>query len=155
MIAPALTERHHRIGTTDWAFPTYGDGLPHDLCHLVVEDELGLLDGFWGLVDQQVEVGLVDNQATLMRDGRPLADQPGVDLSGLTQAEAAVAALGSPMRLVEPDELDGGRARAELAVGATPEAARRISARLEALARAWRSLEDGGAITLSFPTRAP
>ena len=24
---------------TSWSFPTYGDGLPHDLCHLVVEDE--------------------------------------------------------------------------------------------------------------------
>lgn len=40
--------------TTDWAFPSYGDGLPHDLCHLVVEDELGLTDGFWGLVDRGV-----------------------------------------------------------------------------------------------------
>ena len=23
--------------TTGWDFPSYGDGLPHDLCHLVVE----------------------------------------------------------------------------------------------------------------------
>ncbi|MDQ3570648.1 MAG: hypothetical protein M3450_12995 [Actinomycetota bacterium] len=51
--------------STSWHFPSYGDGLPHDLCHLVVEDELGLTDGFWGLIDQGVEVRLVNNQATL------------------------------------------------------------------------------------------
>jgi hypothetical protein len=40
---------HRSDGTsTGWDFPSYGDGLPHDLCHLVVEDELGLPDGFWG-----------------------------------------------------------------------------------------------------------
>jgi hypothetical protein len=62
----------------------------------VVEDELDLTEGFWGLVDQGVDVGLVDNKATLMRDGRPLVEQIGVDFSGLTEAEAAVAVLGGP-----------------------------------------------------------
>jgi hypothetical protein len=52
-------------------FPSYGDGLPHDLCHLVVEDGLGLSEGFWGLVDQHVDVCVVNNQPTLMRDGKP------------------------------------------------------------------------------------
>jgi len=49
--------RHHHIYATrtdgssaDWAFPSYGDDLPHDLCHLVVEDALGIAKGFWGLV---------------------------------------------------------------------------------------------------------
>jgi hypothetical protein len=40
----------------EWDFPSYGDGLPHDLCHLVVEDSLELSEGFWGLVDQHVDV---------------------------------------------------------------------------------------------------
>src|ERR1700736_1529870 len=68
--------------STGWDFPSYGDGLPHDLCHLVVEDELRLTEGFWGLVDQGVDVGLVNNQAILTRDGKPLVDQIGVDFSG-------------------------------------------------------------------------
>jgi len=34
--------------STGWDFPSYGDGLPHDLCHLVVEEELKLSGGFWG-----------------------------------------------------------------------------------------------------------
>jgi len=45
--------------STSWRLPTYGDGLPHDLCHLVVEQELGLTDGFWGLVDQGAAIRLV------------------------------------------------------------------------------------------------
>ncbi len=77
-----------------WDFPTYDDRLPHDLCHLVVEEGFGIGGGFWGMVDRGVEVRLVDNQATLMLGGSPLAEQPGVDLSDLMRAEAAVAALG-------------------------------------------------------------
>ncbi len=69
-----------------WEFPSYGDGLPHDLCHLVVEEELALLDGFWGLVDQGVEVALVDGQATLVRNGRPFAEQAGGDISACARS---------------------------------------------------------------------
>ena len=82
--------------STGWDFPSYGDWLPHDLCHLVVEEELRLKDGFWGLVDRGVEVGLVNNQATLIRDGKPLVEHPEVNLTGLMEAEAAVAALSGP-----------------------------------------------------------
>jgi hypothetical protein len=120
---------------TGWDFPSYGDGLPHDLCHLVVEDELNVADGFWGLVAQGVEVGIVDKQATLMRDGAPFADQPGVELSGLRRAEAAVVAVN-----------DGGGVPA----GATREAAAAIRERLGQLAGQWRALGDGGAITIEF-----
>jgi hypothetical protein len=160
---------------TDWAFPTYGDGLPHDLCHLVVEQGLGLTDGFWGLVDQGVEVGLVNNQATLVRDGTPLTELPDADFRGLMQAEAAVAALGSPMHAVQlagelvvgrpgvEDEPDDGEAlpdpidvstafsaSVELPPTATPDAVAAIHAELRALAQRWRGLDDGGAITLTF-----
>jgi hypothetical protein len=83
-----------RDGTaTGWDFPSYGEGLPHDLCHLVVEDELVISDGFWGLVDHGMDVGLVDDQATLMIQGRPLMQEPGADITGLLAAEEIVAAL--------------------------------------------------------------
>jgi len=123
---------HRSDGTAlDWSFPTYGDGLPHDLCHLVVEDELGLSEGFWGLIDQGVDVGLVDNHATLMRDGRPLVADRDVDFSGLTEAEAAVAAVGSASGTVDS-----------------------IARRLAELGEQWRALGDGGAITLTFDRRS-
>ena len=34
-----------------WSFPSYGEGLPHDLVHWVVESCCGLRWGFWGRVD--------------------------------------------------------------------------------------------------------
>lgn len=137
---------HRSDGTsTGWDFPSYGDGLPHDLCHLVVEDELGLADGFWGLVDQGFEVALVHNQATLVRDGAQLGEQVGLDLAGLLEAEAAVAALAPGIG--EPGPEPG----AKLPARATPDAVAAIHRRLRVLAPEWRDLKDDAAITLLFP----
>jgi hypothetical protein len=55
----------------------------------VVEDGLGIVHGFWGLVNQGMEVQLVDNQAALVRDGRPLTEDAGVDFSDLNRVKAA------------------------------------------------------------------
>ncbi len=79
--------------STEWEFPSYGDAVPHDLIHLVVERGLGMTDGFWGLIDGGANVVMVGDQAVLSRNGEPLKP-PGVDFSGLVQAEEAVALLG-------------------------------------------------------------
>src|SRR5579859_7414385 len=141
--------------STGWDFPSYGDGLPHDLCHLVVEDELCLTEGFWGLVDQGVDVGLVNNQATLLRDGRPLVEHIGADFSGLTEAEAAVAVLAGPsVDVTTSGELAvarlttalGGTATAgdmaqalgvQLPASATPDAIAAVRTRLRELSERW------------------
>ena len=78
---------------TEWEFPGYGDALPHDLVHFVVEQGLGLKDGFWGLLDDGAEVVWVSDQAVLSRNGEPLRE-PAVNFSGLVKAEEAVALLG-------------------------------------------------------------
>ena len=83
--------------STGWDFPSYGDGLPHDMCHLVVEDELKLPDGFWGLIDQGGQIEPINGQATLVHNGKPLVELSGSDFAGLMQAEAAVAALAGPL----------------------------------------------------------
>jgi hypothetical protein len=126
--------------TTGWDFPSYGDGLPHDLCHLVIEDALGLRGGFWGLVDRGTEVALVDNQATLMRDGQPLASHQGADIEGLLEAEQVVARLSG---------LAGGTDQP------TSEAESIATQRLDALRHQWGALADGEAITLSYGTASP
>ena len=145
--------------STGWDFPTYGDGLPHDLCHLVVEDCLGLAGGFWGLVDQHVDVGLVNNEPTLIRDGKPLVEQPGVDFTGLTQAEEAVALLAAPAVEVEqvhrpsaarPMDEIAEQLSFRLADGVTPAAIVAIHDRLQELGLRWRSLNDGGSIVITF-----
>jgi hypothetical protein len=43
----------------NWAFPNYGEALPHDLIHLVVEAAFGLRQGFWGRVDAGVDPGAI------------------------------------------------------------------------------------------------
>jgi len=154
--------------STFWDFPSYGDRLPHDLCHLVVEEGLGIVNGFWGMVDQGVAVKLVDNQATLVRDGTPLCDQPGFDFSDLTKAEDAVAVLGSTglgtehvgaLAVARLDGTSGGppdahRLAAALGVdlppGATEATVTAIGRRLAELDRRWRDLDDGDAITMTF-----
>jgi len=152
----------------EWDFPSYGDGLPHDLCHLVVEDELALANGSWGLVDQGVGIGLINNEAVLMRDGTRLAAEVGVDLSDLVGAEHAVAVLAGTMVAGEHRRARSGTEPAsqahltdetgriadalgfELPTSATPEAIAEIGARLCDLADRWRCLDDGTAITLTF-----
>jgi len=135
---------HRSDGTsTGWDFPSYGDGLPHDLRHLVVDDELGLADGFWGLVDGGVDVALVHNQATLVRNGAPLCEHVGIDLTGLLEAEAAVAAL----------DATNGEPGSQLPTSVTLDAVAAIHRRLGVLALQWRDLEDGHAVSLTFPSR--
>jgi hypothetical protein len=150
-----------------WAFPTYGDRLPHDLCHLVIEAMLGITDGFWGLVDDGVEVQLIDGQGTLVKNGRPLAELGDVDLSGLVRAEEAVALFGP--NGMQFDRVGGLVVAATTVTEAPPEiAARRVALgfsylvtadesisnaireRLRQLSEEWRALRDGAAITLAF-----
>jgi hypothetical protein len=119
-----------------------------------------------------VEVGLVNNQATLMRNGRPLVDEVGTDLSGLMRAEKAVAVLAGPSVAVEAgsdlavarfapqpnrndvtDELAAALGF-ELPATATADALAAIRVRLRELAAQWRPLEDGACWTQAQPLAA-
>ena len=158
--------------STFWDFPSYGDRLPHDLIHLVVEDGLGIVDGFWGMVDSGVEVTLIDNQATLVADGRPLVEKPGIDFSDLMRAEQAVALL-SPSLATEPvrgltvarldstsqDGSSPSGSGADLGFELPSHLSRHqvdaVRKRLDDLGRQWRGLDDGTAITLTFVGHGP
>jgi hypothetical protein len=142
-------ERRDRIYVTrpdgtslSWDFPSYGDRLPHDLVHLVVEDGLGIDHGFWGLVAGGVEVRLIDNQATLVREGKPLVGQPGAEFTDLRRAEEAVTLFGPT---------GPGTDEVTLPAGVSPAAVASTRRRLRQLGLRWRGLGDGGAITLTFP----
>lgn len=157
----------HDGTSTFWDFPSYGDRLPHDLVHLVVEDGLGIVNGFWGMVDAGVDVRLIDNQATLVVEGTPLGEKPGVDFSDLMRAEEAVALLGPSVRIeavggLTVARLDavprgpsapsqvGDRLGFELPSHASPEVVTSIRQRLDDLGHQWRALADGASITLTF-----
>ena len=121
-----------------------------------------------GLVDSGVAVALIENQWTLVRDGKPLIDEPGITLDGLVEAEHAVALL-SPLGMNVTSDTGLGIARIEATPGAAPdpgllatdlgirlpegtsEATIALAReRLCALREEWRELDEGQAITLEF-----
>ena len=151
-----------------WDFPSHDARLPHDLCHLVVEQDLGLANGFWGLVDQGVDVRVTDDRADLLLDGKPLRECPGADFSGLMQAEEAVALLsptglqteqagslvvahlGTSPDTPEPAGMQPPAPGFTLPPTATADAVASIRRRLLDLGRQWHTLADGDSITLTY-----
>ena len=70
----------------NWAFPSYGDSLPHDLIHLVVEAAFGLAQGFWGRVDAGADPAAITADAN-RRGGRNKYSGFGTALSELQLAK--------------------------------------------------------------------
>src|SRR5262245_57789446 len=72
---------------TSWVFASFGEGLPHDLVHLVVEQDYGLRDGFWGRVDRGAAPGEITELANKLGGKEKFADF-GKDQRELLLAEA-------------------------------------------------------------------
>lgn len=101
-----------------FAIYDYGPKLPHDLVHYVVEDELGLEFGFWGLVAAGAKLQSV--QAYGARDPRrvPPPNDPlvGAHIADLLAAEGFVAAFSAlpgtgPDPQLDADRIERIRAR--------------------------------------------
>jgi hypothetical protein len=141
-----------------WSFPSYGDMLPHDLVHLVVEAAAGLRDGFWGRVARGVDPARVNALA----DGAAgkLADKYagyGDDLRELVVAEALAA---YPWTADDPDYRAAVLAdwRERIGAGVEPPSSERIAtvrAMLEALTARWRTLLPKGSLVVEFDPDAP
>jgi hypothetical protein len=118
----------------------YGPMLPHDLVHYVVEAELGLEFGFWGLVAAGAKLHSV--QAYGARDPRriPQQDDPLVSahVDDLLAAEGFVAAFsGLPGSGSEPD-LEPGQVE-------------RIRSRIGELNERWQATPAGEMLRLRWP----
>ncbi len=142
-----------------WPFPTYGDGLPHDLVHLVVESAFGSKDGFWGRVDAGADPKVIGDQAN-RTGGRDKYAAYGEDRHELDLAEALVATVWAAVPL-DPEQADAAL-RAECArirvappprLGPERIAAARLV--LAGLARRWRALVPKGALDLHFDREDP
>jgi hypothetical protein len=141
-----------------WTFPTYGDALPHDLVHLVVESAAGLRDGFWGRVARGIDPARVN----AMADGAAgkLGEKYrgfGDDLTELQQAEALAA---YPWLVDDAALRDGLLAawRAQTGAGcAEPDAARveQVRVALTRLIARWRGLVPKGALAVEFDPARP
>jgi hypothetical protein len=137
-----------------WAFPTYGDGLPHDLVHLVVEAAFGLSDGFWGRVDGGVDPRQINHDAN-RGGGRDKYAAFGADRSRLLLAETLANA---PWRSAEATH-EQLCAQLEAACGpsleVSPEAVRRVRQFLDRTAASWRGLRPSGSLRLDFDRADP
>ena len=123
-----------------FAVHDYGPALPHDLVHYVVEDELRLEFGFWGLLSAGAKLQSVQAYGT--RDPRriPPPDDPLVTthLDELLAAERYVAALSAvPGTETEPD-LETDRIE-------------RIRVRMSELNQRWQATGPGEALRLRWP----
>ena len=137
-----------------WSFATYGEALPHDLVHLVVESAFGLSRGFWGRVDEGVDPKVVNDEAN-RKGGADKYAAYGPDRTELLQAEALANAHWWD------DSMDAGIEEACALMGApapppvAPVHIREIRAVLRALSARWRALRPKGALALTFDRAAP
>lgn len=139
---------------TSWAFPTYGDMVPHDLVHLVVEAAFGLHSGFWGRVDAGVDVARINAEAN-RRGGAHKYQGFGEDLRGLLTAEALAGVPWADPNFTD-SELHEAMARQCQQAGLTPpssltlERVSQVRATLERLQTRWKSLVPKGTLLLHF-----
>jgi hypothetical protein len=138
-----------------WSAPTYGEALPHDLVHLVVESAFDLSRGFWGRVDEGVDPKIVSEQAN-RKGGADKYAAYGSDQAELVLAEALATAPWSE------DRVDAGIAEAFARMRASSppppvsaERVREVRAVLAALTTRWRDLRPKGALHLAFDRTAP
>jgi len=140
-----------------WETASYGEGLPHDLVHLVVESRFGVTRGVWGRVASGAELGRI-NAAANRRGGRDKYGELGGEPEELLVAEALANApwlvvevaprAEDVQHAIEVELGKLGRAHAEsitiAAVGAVRDELR------EWLAK-WRALGERGALTFEYP----
>jgi hypothetical protein len=127
-----------------WSFPTYGDALPHDLVHLVVESAFRVKDGIWAAIDDGVDPGRA-NATAERKGGKDKYRGTGLDRPGVLRSEA----LANAGWFVHDDDgVRAGLAAAGVAVTATEVASAR--ARLDELGARWRGLAPKGRLRLAF-----
>jgi hypothetical protein len=142
-----------------WAFPTYGDGLPHDLVHLVVEAAYDVKLGFWGRVDAGVDPNAVNAEAN-RAGGKDKYAAFGADLEDLMLAEMLAARAWSAVGESSEERLralasDCEKSGVRLPARVTRDRIDRVDGVLARLASEWRRLVPKGALKLSFDAAAP
>jgi hypothetical protein len=145
---------HRSDGTeVSWVFPTYGDELPHDMIHLIVESAFAVRRGFWGSVDSGIDPARV-NQIANRIGGKDKYRGFGEDSREILLAEAL-----ANTRWEKPDM--GALAEVARSLGLPPIAnltadrAREVVGVQDRLRARWCSIGAKGAVELVFePTEA-
>jgi hypothetical protein len=141
-----------------WSFPTYGDELPHDLVHLVVEAGFGVPGAIWAAVDAGLDLGRANARANRV-GGKTKYAGSGLDGAPVYLSEALANAGWS--RAVDDAERVRAIASAcsEFALPVpstvTLDRVAKVRATLDRLRARWRSLVPKGTLELAFDPRAP
>lgn len=138
-----------------WSFPSYGDGLPHDLVHLVLERRFGLRHGFWGRVAAGVDPSRINAMAN-QKGGKGKYAGFGEDLRELWLAEALAGAPWGMAELSDAELLAMLRANVEAAGTPSPlpltvELVAELREMLAQTRRQWQVQAPKGALRFSFP----
>ena len=137
-----------------WPFPTFGDDLPHDLVHLVVESAFGLTGGFWGRVDAGADPKRINDEAN-RRGGADKYAAFGADRRELDLAEVLAAASWSVDTVEEEVRASCGKLGVEPPPELSKERVRETRAVLARLATRWRGLQPKGALNVAFDRDRP
>jgi len=137
-----------------WVFPTYGDGLPHDLVHLVVETVFSLPRGFWGRVDEGVDPGRLSDEANRMGGANKYAAF-GADQADLMRAEVLAAARWNEPTVA--DDVEAACRKAGLLTIPRPSDSEIVETRgaLGKLQSKWVALLPKGSLSVTFDPAAP
>ncbi|MCA9603963.1 MAG: hypothetical protein KC619_00080 [Myxococcales bacterium] len=134
-----------------WAFPSYGDALPHDLVHFVCERELGVRDGIFGAIARGADLERINAKAN-RAGGKDKYAAFGPDLEGVLWSEALATAPWSATddAIVEALRASCRRMGVELRALSREDLARTREAMAKMAAR-WRRLAPREAIHATFP----
>ena len=146
-------------GETSWSFPTYGDQVPHDLVHLVVEAAFGVKRGLWARIDEGVDIDRINEQANRMGGANKYA------ALGEDQREILLSEGLATLPWLNPELSDGDPvislrdlcARINLAMppSITPARIDEVRAKLADLRAKWRALIPKGALVFLFDPARP
>ncbi|MGD9573500.1 MAG: hypothetical protein AB7V62_16605 [Thermoleophilia bacterium] len=129
--------------------------LPHDLAHLIVEDELGLRRGVWGVL---AAGGMFRHARVVAGRRRPHATATGRTViresdDEITRAEMLVRAVCDVGAGADARGLRAAVGERWWSDALTPEAADRAVARLRAAAEDWRDLAPGESLRAEWRLR--
>jgi hypothetical protein len=148
---------HRDDGTeVSWSWPSYGRSLAHDLVHWVVESEMSLDEGLWGLVADGVDPSRVNKAAERIATGVRLRDLSDRDLTQLIQAEHLAACLGRTTWAGREDAVAYVAEQCEEfgvpgVAGLDVEAVTRMEARVDDLNRRWQATAPDAGLVLAWP----
>jgi hypothetical protein len=155
----ALRADGSKVSTT---FPHKGP-IPHDAVHYIVESELGIADGFWGLVgsgrhpEEIADLAKAAGHASAKR-----ASVPEESIVGVVQAERAVECFEADLWSGADNE--PGTLREMIAAGSdqslvppieiSDESIGRIRGNLRDFANRWAALKPGEGLSLDWSDAA-